>query len=318
MSEHVLVIKNGTLVGADEPTDVAIDEHGEVAAVGPGLSGARQLDADGCVVMPGLVDLHAHLREPGFEDAETIESASRAAALGGYTTVVAMPDTGPPTDNAGTVREIQALADKALCHIEIAGCLTVGAAGEKLAPMAEMADLGVRIFTDVSAVADASVLRRAMDYASGLGLVVAETPLDPSLAAGGHLHEGPVSAQLGIAGVPAAAEEIVVARDLALAKLTGARLHLMSVTLGSSAVAISARRTSRLPTPPVVALTRRSRLFRPCVATATGPPCSTRCAPVMSMRLRPAMRRRARTRKSTPSMLRQPARSHSNTPWPSS
>lgn len=242
MGEHPLVIRGGTLIGSDEPIDVAIDEHGDVAAVEAGLSGRYELDADGATLMPGLVDLHAHLREPGFEDAETVESASRAAALGGYTAIVAMPDTWPVTDSAGAVREVQALADKALCQVEIAGCLTVGAQGMALAPMAEMAALGVRIFTDVTSVVDTAVLRRAMDYAAGLGVVVAETPLDSALAAGGQLHEGLVSARLGMAGIPDAAEEIVVARDLALARLTGARLHLMSVTLGSSVSAIASAR----------------------------------------------------------------------------
>ena len=144
-----LVIRGGDVVdaGGRRRADVLIDD-GCVVAVGDGLTGDVELDAGGCVVAPGLVDLHTHLRQPGREEAETVETGSRAAALGGYTAVVAMPNTEPAIDDASVVREVQHLGRSALCDVEVAGAITVGRAGERLAPMAEMAALGVRLFTD--------------------------------------------------------------------------------------------------------------------------------------------------------------------------
>lgn len=214
-------------------------------------SGTPVLDAAGCVVAPGLVDLHAHLRQPGNEEAETIASGSRAAALGGYTAVVAMPNTNPALDSAAAVREVQELAATALCDVRVAGAITAGRLGEALSPMAEMAELGVRIFTDDGAgVQDARLMRRALEYASALGVILAQHCEDSTLAAGGHMHEGEWSSRLGLAGAPAAAEEVMVARDLALLRLTaalGARMHFQHLSTEGSMQLVRAAKSEGLP-----------------------------------------------------------------------
>ena len=163
-----------------------------------GPAGAVVLDATGCVVAPGLVDLHTHLREPGREESETIETGTRAASLGGYTAVVAMPNTEPALDSAEAVRNVLELAATATAEVAVAGAITVGRAGERLAPMAELADLGVRLFTDDGAgVQSAGLMRRALDYATGLGVTLAQHCEDGSLAANGAMHEGEWSSRLG-------------------------------------------------------------------------------------------------------------------------
>ena len=180
---------------------------------------------------PGLVDLHAHLREPGGEIAETVESGSRAAALGGYTAVVAMPNTEPAIDSAAVARDVLALGETALAEIAVAGAITIGRRGERLVPMAELAALGVRLFTDDGrGVQHAGLMRRALEYASGLGVVLAQHCEDEQLAAGGHMNEGAWSSRLGIAGQPALAEEAMLARDLALVRLTGAPMHFLHLS----------------------------------------------------------------------------------------
>ena len=216
------VLKGGRVIDStgERDADVVIGDDGRIAAVGPALSADRTLDAAGCIVSPGLVDLHSHLRQPGQEEAETIETGARAAALGGYTCVLAMPNTIPAVDHAGVVREVLELGRTAPCDVHTAGAITVGRAGEQLAPLGEMAELGVRFFTDDGAgVADARLMRRAMEYAGGLGkaIVLAQHCEDPVLSAGGHMHEGEWSSRLGIPGQPAEAEELMVMRDLALA-----------------------------------------------------------------------------------------------------
>lgn len=213
--------------------DVAVDE-GVVHAVGPDLAvpqTASVLDAEGCVVAPGFVDLHCHLRQPGKEEAETIESGGRAAALGGYSAVVAMPNTDPPIDSAGVAREVLELGREALVDVAVAGAITVGRRGERLAPMAELAALGVRLFTDDGAgVQDGALMRRALDYARGLGVVLAQHCEDEPLARDGAMHEGGWSSRLGVPGTPSVAEEAMAARDIALARLTGAPLHLLHLS----------------------------------------------------------------------------------------
>jgi dihydroorotase len=233
-----LVIRGGTVLdaGGRRRADVVV-EGGMVVAVREGIDpdGARVLDADGCVVAPGLVDLHAHLRQPGREEAETVETGSRAAALGGYTAVVAMPNTDPPIDSAGVAREVLDLGRGALAEVAVAGAITVGRAGERLAPMAELAELGVRLFTDDGAgVQDGGLMRRALDYARGLGVTLAQHCEDERLASGGAMHEGAWSSRLGVPGVPAVAEEAMVARDVALARLTGSRLHFLHLSTAGS------------------------------------------------------------------------------------
>jgi len=231
-----IVVKGGRVIDAtgERLADVVIDGP-RIAAVGPDLSADRTLDAGGCIVAPGLVDLHAHLRQPGREEAETVESGSRCAALGGYTAVVAMPNTTPPIDSAAVVREVQELGRGALCDVFPAGTITVGRAGGQLAPMAEMAALGVRIFTDDGlGVQDNRLMRRALEYASGLGVTLAQHCEDDALCGGGQMHEGAWSSRLGIPGQPAEAEELMVMRDIALARLTGARVHLQHLSTARS------------------------------------------------------------------------------------
>lgn len=205
---------------------------GRVAEVGSDLRGDDVLDASGCYVTPGLVDVHVHLREPGMEEAETIDTGSRAAALGGYTAVVAMPNTTPPLDDPAVVASVLAAGARALCDVASSGAITKGRAGTELAPMGELHGLGVRMFTDDGdCVSDAGVMRRALEYSLALpGAVIAQHAEDPDLVAGGAMHEGEWSSRLGIPGRPAAAEEVIVARDLVLARLTGARLHFQHVS----------------------------------------------------------------------------------------
>jgi dihydroorotase len=205
-------------------------------------SGATVLDAEGCVVAPGLVDIQVHFREPGFEDAENVETGARAAALGGCTAVVCMPNTNPPLDDAAVVAAVLDRGRASACDVRVAGCITKGRKGEELAPLGELYDLGVRIFTDDGdCVADAAVMRHAFEYASALpGAVLAQHAEDPSLVRGGHMHEGAWSARLGIRGRPAEAESTIVARDLALARRTGARYHVLHLSCAASAELVRA------------------------------------------------------------------------------
>src|SRR5688500_17041752 len=160
-------------------------KDGRIATIGEKLSvpSAEVIDAAGLIALPGLVDLHTHLREPGREEAETVETGARAAALGGYTAVVAMPNTEPAIDDAATVRQVLGLGASACADVHVAGAITVGRNGEQLAPIAEMAALGVRLFTDDgSGVQDARLMRRAMEYAAPLGVTLAEHCEDAALA----------------------------------------------------------------------------------------------------------------------------------------
>jgi dihydroorotase len=243
------VLKGGRIVDAtgERSGDVVIVD-GSIAAVGPDLSAPRVLDAAGCIVCPGLVDLHTHLRQPGNEEAETVESGARAAALGGYTAVLAMPNTTPAIDCASVVREVLDLGAAAVVEVHTSGAITVGRAGEQLAPMAEMAELGVRIFTDDgSGVQDDLLMRRAMEYATGLGVTLAEHCEVAALSRGTCMHEGEWSSRLGLAGQPAEAEELMVMRDIALARLTGCRLHFLHVSTKGSVAMIEAARDGGLP-----------------------------------------------------------------------
>ncbi len=194
------------------------------------------LDAENCVVAPGFVDLHAHLREPGGEDSETIESGSRAAAVGGYTAVVAMPNTEPPADTRSVVEFVRDAGVRAgLCDVYPSGCITVDRQGEQLAPFGELADAGVRLFTDDgSGVQDPLLMRRAMEYARGLDVVLAQHCEVAALTRGAVMHEGHCCSELGLPGWPAIAEELMVHRDIELARLTGARIHLLHLSTAGS------------------------------------------------------------------------------------
>jgi dihydroorotase len=243
------VIKGGQVVDATgiRNADVVV-AGGRIAAVGPDLSADRTLDATGCFVGPGLVDLHSHLRQPGKEEAETVETGARGAALGGYTAIVAMPNTTPAMDSAGVVREVLELGRTAPCDVFASGAITVGRKGEQLAPMAEMAELGVRIFTDDGAgVQDNRLMRRAMEYATGLGVTLAQHCEDDALCGGGHMHEGEWSARLGIAGQPSEAEELMVMRDIALARLTGCTIHFQHLSTARSVAMVRDAVAAGLP-----------------------------------------------------------------------
>jgi len=248
---HTVVIRGGTVVDAtgERRADVVVSGD-QVAAVGESASappGATVLDAGGCWVAPGLVDLHTHLREPGDEDAENVESGARAAACGGYTAVLAMPNTDPPIDSAAVAREVLELGVGAACRVAVAGAITVGRAGQRLAPMGELAALGVRIFTDDgTGVQDVGVMRRALEYGRGLGVTLAQHCEDAALAAGGHMHEGAWSSWLGVPGRPAEAEEVMVARDIALARMTGARIHFLHLSTARSMALVAAAKAEGL------------------------------------------------------------------------
>jgi dihydroorotase len=245
----VIALRGGTVVDATgtRPADILVDDDGRIAAVGPDLTAGRVLDCSGCIVAPGLVDLHTHLREPGREESETVETGSRAAALGGFTAVVAMPNTEPAIDSAAVVRDVLELGRKALCDVHASGAITVGRAGEQLAPMAEMAALGVRLFTDDgNGVQDNRLMRRALEYASGLGVTLAQHCEDEALSAGGHMNEGEWSSRLGIPGVPSEAEELMVMRDIALARLTRARVHFQHLSTDGSIAMVRAAKAGGL------------------------------------------------------------------------
>ncbi|MDE3223187.1 MAG: dihydroorotase [Acidobacteriota bacterium] len=234
-----LVVRNGRVVHPDAVLieDVVIVDE-QIVAVGKDLdapAGALEIDATDCWVGPSFVDLHAHLREPGFEHAETILSAANAAAVGGYGAVVAMPNTEPALDSVAVVAYVLDRGANSLIDVAVAGAITIARAGERLAPMAELAALGVRLFSDDgTGVQDAALMRRALEYARPLGVRLAQHCEDAWLAAGGSMNEGSVSSRLGLTGRPALAEELMVLRDLKLARATRGRLHLLHLSTARS------------------------------------------------------------------------------------
>ena len=223
--------------GLDDVLDVLVQE-GRIAGVGDVASkGAVVFDCDGFILSPGLVDMHTHLREPGFEHKETIETGTRAAALGGYTAVAPMANTEPVADHAGVIHEVRDLAAAAgLCDVFPVGAITKGLDGESLAEIGEMVEAGVHVFSDDGrCVPSARLLRNALVYAKAFDdVVIAEHCEDASLAEGGQMHEGYHSYSLGLRGQPAEAEEVIVARDLAIARMTGTRLHLCHLSSARS------------------------------------------------------------------------------------
>jgi dihydroorotase len=247
------LIKGVRVLGA-EPTDLLLRD-GVVAAAGKVSAavakGAEVIRADGLIALPGLVDLHTHLREPGREDAETVDSGSRAAALGGYTAVCAMANTSPVADTAGVVEQVWRLGREAnLVDVQPIGAVTVGLAGERLAELGAMAESAakVRIFSDDGhCVHDPRLMRRALEYVKAFDGVIAQHAEEPRLTEEAQMHEGIVSADLGLPGWPAVAEEAIIARDVLLAEHVGARLHVCHVsTAGSVEILRWAKRRERL------------------------------------------------------------------------
>jgi dihydroorotase len=231
-----VLITGALLYGEGEPTDLLLRD-GVIAELGTGLSApgdAEVIDAAGLVALPGFVDLHTHLREPGGEEAETIATGSAAAALGGFTCVFAMPNTDPVADSAVVVEHVHRRGrEVGLVDVYPVGAVTVGLGGTRLAELGTMAasPAGVRMFSDDGkCVHDPLLMRRALEYASALDVVIAQHAEDPRLTEGAQAHEGAVAARLGLAGWPATAEETIVARDCALAREAGAALHVCHVS----------------------------------------------------------------------------------------
>ena len=238
--EMAIWLVEGVRPYGGRPVDLLLRD-GVVAEVGRGLSapsGAHRLDAGGLVALPGLVDLHTHLREPGREDAETVETGSRAAALGGYTAVHAMANTEPVADTAGVVEQVWRLGREAgLVDVRPVGAVTVGLAGVRLAELGAMADSAarVRVFSDDGhCVSDPALMRRALEYVKAFDGVVAQHAEEPRLTERAQMNEGVIAARLGLTGWPAAAEEAVIARDVLLAGHVGSRLHVCHVSTAGS------------------------------------------------------------------------------------
>ncbi|MEV5510256.1 dihydroorotase [Streptomyces orinoci] len=222
-----------------EPQDVLIDGE-TIAAVGTGLDadGATVIEADGRILLPGLVDLHTHLREPGREDSETVLTGTRAAAVGGYTAVHAMANTFPVADTAGVVEQVWRLGRQSgYCDVQPVGAVTVGLEGKKLAELGAMHDsaAGVRVFSDDGkCVDDAVIMRRALEYVKAFDGVIAQHAQEPRLTEGAQMNEGVVSAELGLGGWPAVAEESIIARDVLLAAHVGSRVHICHLSTAGS------------------------------------------------------------------------------------
>lgn len=235
---QALLITGADVVGHGT-ADILIQD-GIITEVGSGLSavGARTIDADGLLALPGLVDLHTHLREPGFEASETVLTGSKAAAAGGFTTIFAMPNTSPVADTAGVVEQELALGEAAgYARVQPIGAVTVGQKGERLAELGAMASsrARVRVFSDDGfCVWDPQIMRRALEYVKAFDGVVAQHAQDPRLTEGAQMNEGAVSAELGLTGWPAVAEESIIARDVLLAEHVGSRLHVCHLSTAGS------------------------------------------------------------------------------------
>jgi len=239
-----LLIHGGHIIdpgqGIDEAAGLLI-EDGKISRLGKGEitpppTDYDMLDASGLIVCPGFVDLHCHLRQPGFEERETIATGTRAAARGGFTTICCMPNTEPPLDNQATIDYVKSTAaSEGIVRVLPIGCISRGRKGEELTGMAELASAGAIAFSDDGKPAlNSDLMRRAMDYSRTSGLPIIDHCEDTALSKGGQVNEGAISARLGLKGIPNAAEEIIVARDLALAQLTGGWLHVAHTTTEGS------------------------------------------------------------------------------------
>ena len=236
MKGETLLIKGGTVIDPvrkiNGKANVLIRE-GKIAGVGGRLSarGAEVFDASGMLVMPGLIDMHVHLREPGFEESETIMSGCEAAAAGGFTAVCAMPNTEPATDDAGRIRYILERAEGAKARVYPVGAITKGRKGEELVEMGDMLKAGAVGFSDDGvSVADTRLMFNAMRYADMIGKPIIAHEEDPWLASGGHMNDGALSAELGLRGIPSIAEETIIMRDLAIAEYTRTALHVTHIS----------------------------------------------------------------------------------------
>jgi len=255
--EQTINIRGGRIL--DETTDAQgrlADVHisggviAEVVEPGSKLPKADiDLNASGCVVSPGFVDLHVHLREPGREESETIETGSRAAALGGFTAVVAMPNTEPSQDSRIVVEFVRSQGERAgLCEVIPSGCITVGRSGQALAPYSELRDAGVTLFTDDgNGVQDPLLMRRALEYARDLDITLAQHCEVSSLTVGAVMHEGSCCSHLGLPGWPAIAEELMVHRDIELVRLTGSRIHFLHLSTERSVEMVRQAKAEGLP-----------------------------------------------------------------------
>jgi len=249
-----LLIRNGRVIdpasGTDKPADVLIQD-GVVAAIGARMQapGAEILDAAGLIVAPGLIDMHVHLREPGFEHAETIETGARAAAAGGFTSICCMPNTLPVNDSATVTSYIVERARKlAITNVFPIGAITRNSAGEELAAVGSMKAAGVvAISDDGRPVMNARVMRRAMEFARSFDLPVIDHCEDLNLSAGGDMHEGYQSVRLGLRGIPACSEDVMVARDILLAQITGARFHVAHISTRNAVAMVTYAKQQGLP-----------------------------------------------------------------------
>lgn len=239
-----LLIQGGRIIDPSQKTDTIgslLITDGKVSWLGKGeekppQSNYRVFDAHGLVVCPGFIDLHCHLREPGDEEKETIASGTKAAARGGFTTICCMPNTNPPLDNQTAIEFVKAkAASEGIVRVLPIGCISKGRRGEELVEMGELAQAGVIAFSDDGApVASSFLMRQALNYSRAFGLPIIDHCEEKPLTEGGQMNEGAISTRLGLRGIPAAAEEIAVARDLALAELTGGRLHIAHVSTEGS------------------------------------------------------------------------------------
>jgi dihydroorotase len=237
---QTLLIQGGRIIDPSQKIDETgslLVAEGRIAWLGKGEATPPKtdyevLDAQGLVVCPGLIDLHCHLRQPGYEEKETIASGTKAAARGGFTTICCMPNTNPPLDNQTAIEYIKAkAAAEAVVRVLAIGCISKGRKGQELAEMGELAAAGVVAFSDDGEpVLSSHIMRQALDYSRAFDLPVIDHCEDTALTEGGQMNEGVLSARLGLRGIPNAAEDIMVARDLALAQLTGGRLHIAHAT----------------------------------------------------------------------------------------
>jgi dihydroorotase len=249
-SAQSIVIRGATVVNPDAVFLADVRVIGSlIDAVGEGLDGDIVLDGTGCFVSSGFVDLHTHLREPGKEEAETIESGSRAAALGGYTAVVAMPNTDPAQDNVATVRFVREQGVRAnLCEVMPSGCITVGRLGAELVPYAALADEGVTLFTDDgNGVQDEDTMKRALVSARLANVTLAQHCEVSSMTNGAAMHDGACCSCLGVPGWPSLAEEQMVQRDIDLVRATGAKMHFLHLSTQGSVQMVREAKAEGLP-----------------------------------------------------------------------